>query len=737
MLKLAVAAFAAQSARLVAAESCEEALYSELFVATTHAAKCHALFDFKNCAAKADGTEVPEKLKGFEAQCQEDTWGAVQTREKRSANCGSGTKELNGRCVAESVYNREMAKLEAGRKPRIVTKDGGMELHVGGAMVRITNTDRDFTQTNSHGNVLCSGSGVQVQNGKCEPKVEFMRVGDVDLPVHDLATGTDLDALTAEVEGMQEELMTRVEDKQAEMTQLVDDQLEASRDTITEMQQNTSDIMNALRQSMLGDLDALKLANYKCQEGFGGEMCLSDVAAPVMDTSEIPSRVYLKGPKSFRLSAADVPEPTITDTGPGKLTGVTVELWAVSHTAEGEDEADDVEFMIASWESPNVNGEFDAEFDWDIAIIKKAARYTAKAGVTIVEYRAMDKAGNVATAQVDVQVGDADECQDEDSNSCDGDKATCTDIVGYKDPSQVPGQSTGTYKCACKKGYYGDGYTCKALPCINNSCKELKDLMDENSEFRVPTGEYQMCGKSDKVYCEMDLEGGGWTLVATINPTDGNSVGYRNSFWQDDNGQYGSFSNKLTHDYRSPAAGYSPGAEIMTRSVTKTNPQKQLAYRVWDMKPGGAGTSTWSDMFKPWRCQNCDHYSTKPCRTGNSKKIVKGTQSEWDDIIFQGNCIYTDVNPSGSGWGDTIRLTTTNHDHTDNQMSGFASCIDCGSPWQGGYYYYGLDRAPCNRVQCSHGNLKKMTNYDCRGNYCGGTYGGNGLTPWISHWFVR
>ena len=42
------------------------------------------------------------------------------------------------------------------------------------------------------------------------------------------------------------------------------------------------------------------------------------------------------------------------------------------------------------------------------------------------------------------------------------------------------------------------------------------------------------------------------------------------------------------------------------------------------------------------------------------------------------------MNPSSSGWGDTIRLTATDT-RGDNKMSGFAACIDCGEPWQVAY----------------------------------------------------
>ena len=102
----------------------------------------------------------------------------------------------------------------------------------------------------------------------------------------------------------------------------------------------------------------------------------------------------------------------------------------------------------------------------------------------------------------------------------------------------------------------------------------------------------------------------------------------------------------------------------------------------------------------------------------------------WDDIIRQGSCLYAYANPSSSGWGDTIRLTATDT-RGDNKMNGFAACIDCGHPWQGGgangpYDYEGLDRAACNSNDCNHGNIRRLYGPgnsldDCKGGYCDGT----------------
>jgi len=125
-------------------------------------------------------------------------------------------------------------------------------------------------------------------------------------------------------------------------------------------------------------------------------------------------------------------------------------------------------------------------------------------------------------------------------------------------------------------------------------------------------------------------------------------------------------------------------------------------------------------------------HGTDKCETGRTTGKSIGSTDNADDIIRYGDnsatgCVYTDVNPSSSGHGDTMRFTVFAYNNRDNNMGGFASCIDCGSPWQGGGNYQGMDHAACDRsAGCHYNQVTQMTESgrmtDCRGNYCGGTY---------------
>lgn len=229
----------------------------------------------------------------------------------------------------------------------------------------------------------------------------------------------------------------------------------------------------------------------------------------------------------------------------------------------------------------------------------------------------------------------------------------------------------------------------------------------------------------------MTTDGGGWTLVMNVAPADGNSVGYNNQqFWTAD-AEYGIFANRSSNDYKSPAAYRLVGTQLLIQSTTPGTGGTIIGWRRWPLQ----NPRTFDSFFSTGIVAV---HGTDTCETGNPEASNVVAVSPWDDVMRQGNCLYADVNPSGSGEADLIRLTTIPGNNTDNNMSGFASCIDCGTPWQGAQPYQGLDRAPCNTGLCAYNQICRMPSADCLGNYCAATYSTTSCgAVWNNRIFIR
>ena len=115
---------------------------------------------------------------------------------------------------------------------------------------------------------------------------------------------------------------------------------------------------------------------------------------------------------------------------------------------------------------------------------------------------------------------DDDEC----SNSC-ADVNECAINTDDCDDDAICTNTIGGFQCNCNIGYkdtYGDG-----TECLPTSCKViLENGYTQDGIYEIDPDED---GNSINVYCDMNTDGGGWTLVASANATiDDRGVDYNN-----------------------------------------------------------------------------------------------------------------------------------------------------------------------------------------------------------------
>lgn len=87
-----------------------------------------------------------------------------------------------------------------------------------------------------------------------------------------------------------------------------------------------------------------------------------------------------------------------------------------------------------------------------------------------------------------------------------------------------------------------------------------------------------------QVHRDMDVMGGGWTHVMTVNPDDGNAVTFSNTgFWTSDS-VTGAWGWHLSGDYKGPAAWRLPGTELLIEIVEPGMQGDVIRWKAWSME---------------------------------------------------------------------------------------------------------------------------------------------------------
>ena len=316
-------------------------------------------------------------------------------------------------------------------------------------------------------------------------------------------------------------------------------------------------------------------------------------------------------------------------------------------------------------------------------------------------------------------IADGDLCLDECASSPCG-NATCVDLVS-------------TYMCECPGTQYWNyaDRACQAGGGCSGSFASCKEWLHHYPG--LASGVYPVCAPlghpSFLVYCDMETDGGGWTLVANINPVDSNIVGYGQDFWLGQH-EYGNFTHHFAFDYKSPAAYLLTGpahnaedGELMVQSVAYPRKETDSAFasaqvrgwRKWPMI-----TDSFAEMFSTGCCRgdSCGN-GRHPCRTGWPSGVDVGQTDQWDDIIRRGNCLRTNVRYGFGNGGEAFRLMIYDPGSTDDRMGGFGGATNSGDTLcssQGRFGQRdnaGVDRILCNQDRqsgCGHGEVRIMQN---------------------------
>ena len=187
----------------------------------------------------------------------------------------------------------------------------------------------------------------------------------------------------------------------------------------------------------------------------------------------------------------------------------------------------------------------------------------------------------------------------------------------------------------CDSKCQGGVFSCAAWK-VAGAAKDGEYLVDPDAAGPL---------KPFKAFCEMDLDGGGWTLVMNLNTSDGNVSSLAGKIWTD-KAEYGAFANRWNKDYKSPAALHVKAKALLLiiRNSNDAEGANPIGWRSWNL----AGEKRFQDFFDVAMGDACAN-KTGGCNGGHSGAGTKqttgiksqGVKAKWDTFTGFASNIYT------------------------------------------------------------------------------------------------
>lgn len=228
-----------------------------------------------------------------------------------------------------------------------------------------------------------------------------------------------------------------------------------------------------------------------------------------------------------------------------------------------------------------------------------------------------------------------------------------------------------------------------------------------------------------QTHCDMEVMGGGWTHVVTINPDDGSVVSFSNTdFWTSDN-VTGAFGRHLAGDYKGPAAWRLAGTELLIEIVEPGMNGDIIGWKAWSMDE-----KTFDSFF--------DQPQNTVVTTGTIGANTSAVYA-FEAVVRQGDQLIANknINPNA----DRMRLSANNYpQQSDDNSAGLGTMMNQNNGVNT-YRYRDVElwvNSSSNVWSSapSYGRYKWIGNDGGCGGNCGSADASGG-PPWNPHWSYR